>query len=176
MISNKKNTQTDTTYIIQGLRDNNVLATTNMRVIKMNTYYTEDLQLNKQLQAAEKALCDMVCYVRLPKYLNDYENILIKAIDYAEFEQACFRNGCKVDSSEFLGDTIVESTATTSSNTNSTERIEEAIDKTWYKISTNAAAILRIKSELDGSTLIATVYSEAFNSGNRVYRYNTKLE
>ena len=58
----------------------------------------------------------------------------------------------------------------------STERIEEAIDKTWYKISTNAAAILRIKSELDGSTLIATVYSEAFNSGNRVYRYNTKLE
>ena len=44
MISNKKNTQTDTTYIIQGLRDNNVLATTNMRVIKMNTYYTEDLQ------------------------------------------------------------------------------------------------------------------------------------
>ena len=63
MISNKKNTQTDTTYIIQGLRDNNVLATTNMRVIKMNTYYTEDLQLNKQLQAAEKALCDMVCKI-----------------------------------------------------------------------------------------------------------------
>ena len=118
----------------------------------------------------------MVCDVRLPKYLNDYENILIKAIDYAEFEQACFRNGCNVDSSEFLGDKITESTATTSSNVNSTERIEEAIDKTWYKISTNTAAILRIKSELDGSTLVATVYSESFNSGNRVYRYNTKLE
>ena len=74
MISNKKNTQTDTTYIIQGLRDNNVLATTNMRVIKMNTYYTEDLKLNKQLQAAEvsilikKSLCNLIDLRRLIVY------------------------------------------------------------------------------------------------------------
>ena len=176
MISNKQNTQTESTYIIQGLRDNNVLATTNMRVIKMKTYYVGDLKLNDQLKAAEKALCNMVCYVRLPKYLNDYENILIKAMDYAEFEQACFVNGCSVDSSEFLGENIVESTATTSSNVNSLERTEEAIDKTWYKISTNTAAILRITSELDNSTLVATVYSESFNSGNRVYRYSTTVE
>lgn len=173
----KNNTKSaNTTYIIQGLRDNNVLATANMRAIKMNTYYIGDLGLNDQLKAAEKALCDMVCYVRLPKYLNDYENILIKAIDYAEFEQACFRNGCTVDSSEFLGDNIVESTATTSSNTPSLERNDEVMDKTWYKISTNTAAVLRITSELDNSALVATVYSVAFNSGNRVYRYNTVLE
>lgn len=176
MISNKQNTQTESTYIIQGLRDNNVLATTNMRVIKMKTYYIGDLKLNDQLKEAEKALCNMACYVRLPKYLNDYENILIKAIDYAEFEQACFMNGCSVDSSEFLGERITESTATTSSNASTSEKVEEAIDKTWYKITTNTAAVLRITSELDGSTLVATVYSESFNSGNRVYRYDTKLE
>ena len=50
------------------------------------------------------------------------------------------------------------------------------MDKTWYKISTNTAAVLRITSELDNSTLVATVYSVAFNSGNRVYRYNAVLE
>lgn len=177
MMTNSRNVQSSqSTYIVQGLRDNNVLATTNMRVIKMSTYYIGDLGLNDQLKEVEKALCNMVCYVRLPKYLNDYENILIKALDYAEFEQTCFINGCIVDSSEFLGDKIVESTATTSSNASAMEKTEEVIDKTWYKISTNTAAILRITSELDGSTLVATVYSEAFNSGNRVYRYNTHLE
>ena len=176
LISNKNTQSAQSTYIVQGLRDNNVLATSNMRVIKMKTYYTGKVELNDQLLEAEKALCNMVCYVRLPKYLNDYENILIKAIDYAEFEQACFVNGCTVDSSSFLGDTIVESTATTSTNASTLEKTDEVLDKSWYKISTNTAAILRITSTLDNSTLTATVYSEAFNSGNRVYRYNTILE
>lgn len=177
MIVKNKNVQSpESTYIIQGLRDNNVLATANMRVIKMKTYYTEDLELNPQLKAAEEALCNMLCYVRLPKYLNDYENILIKAVDYAEFEQCCFCNGCTVDSSEFLGDLIVESIATTSNNVSNSEKIDEAIDKSWYKISTNTAAVLRITSELDGSRLVAVVYSVSFNSGNRVYRYNTSVE
>lgn len=175
-MTNSKAQSAQTTYIVQGLRDNNVLATANMRVIKMSTYYTEDLRMNSQLKEAEKALCNMVCYVRLPKYLNDYENILIKAIDYAEFEQACFRNGCRVDSSDFLGDKIVESIATVSSNVSTSDKSEEIMDKTWYKISTNTTAILRITSEIDGSTLVASVYSEAFNSGNRVYRYNTAVK
>lgn len=178
MITSIKNTQPSiqSTNIVQALRDNDVLATTNMRVIKMKTYYSKPIELNEQLKAAEKALCDMVCYVRLPKYLNDYENILIKAVDYAEFEQACFCNGCRVDSSEFLGDKIIESTATTSSNASYSEKNDEAIDKSWYKISTNSAAIIKIVSEMDGSSFTATVYSEAFNSGNRVYRYNMNME